>query len=81
MTKMADTIRLRTEPCNVCKKTLALSIQKENLTPDITGLDLFVDLHGLENDPSHIRILYIDEKGFVRSINTISKFTTLLREE
>jgi hypothetical protein len=78
---MTNTLRLRTEPCDVCKKTLALSVEKENLKPDITGLDLFVDLHGLDNDPSHIRILYIDAEGFVRSINTISKFTHLLREE
>ena len=78
---MTDTIRLRTEPCNVCKKTLALSIEKEKLKPDITGLDLFVDLHGMDDDPSHLRILYIDAEGFVRSINTVSKFTTLLREE
>ena len=81
MDKMTEAIRLRTEPCNVCKKTLALSIEKETLKPDITGLDLYVDLHGIDADPSHIRILYIDAEGFVRSINTISKFTTCLREE
>ena len=76
---MTENIRLRTEPCTICNKTLALSIPKENLTPDITGLDLFMDMHGLESDPSHVRLLYIDEKGFVRSIHTITKFATVLR--
>ena len=78
---MTDIIRLRTEPCTICKKTLALCIAKEKLTPDITGLDLFLDLHGLENDQSHVRLLYIDAEGFVRSINTVTKYTTLLRED
>jgi len=78
---MTKTIRLRAEPCSVCKSTIALSISEEELKPDITGLDIFVDIHGIEEDPSHIRILYIDEKGFVRSIKTLAKFATYLRKE
>ena len=78
---MTEIIRLRTEPCTVCKKTIALCVPKEKLTPDLTGLDLFLDLHGIESEQSHVRILYIDAEGFVRSINTVTKFTTLLRED
>ncbi len=78
---MTEMLRIRTEPCPLCKKTYALGVPKDELQPDITGLDLFLDLHGLETDPPHIRILYIDGKGFVRSINTVEKFTSLLREE
>ena len=78
---MSETLRLRAEPCSICKKTIALSVSPEELKPDITGLDIFVDTHGIDKDPSHIRVLYIDAKGFVRSIKTISKFATYLRTE
>jgi len=78
---MSNKIRLRAEPCSVCKNTIALSVSKEELKPDITGLDMFVDMHGIEENPSHIRVLYIDAKGFVRSIKTLTKFATYLRKE
>ena len=78
---MSEAIRLRAEPCSICKSTIALSISKEELEPDITGLDIFVDMHGVEENPSHIRILYIDPKGFVRSIVTLTKFAKYLRKE
>jgi len=78
---MSKTIRLRAEPCSVCKSTIALSVSEEELKPDITGLDIFVDMHGIDEDPSHIRVLYIDAKGFVRSIKTIRKFAKCLRKE
>ncbi len=81
MINMSETIRLRAEPCPVCKSTIALSVSKEELKPDITGLDIFVDMHGIEEDPSHIRVLYIDAEGFVRSIKTLTKFATYLRKE
>jgi len=74
-------IRLRAEACSICKNTIALSVSEEELKPDITGLDIFVDMHGIEENPSHIRILYIDAEGFVRSIKTIKKFATFLRKE
>ena len=78
---MSKSLRLRAEPCSICKSTIALSVSQENLKPDITGLDIFVDMHGINEDPSHIRILYIDAKGFVRSIKTIKKFANYLRKE
>ncbi|MFX1505418.1 MAG: hypothetical protein ACFFDC_04800 [Promethearchaeota archaeon] len=78
---MPDLIRIRTEPCSICNKTLALSIKAEELQPDITGLDLFLDLHGIDDDQSHARLLYIDENGFVRTISLITKFTNLLHED
>ncbi len=78
---MSETIRLRAEPCPVCKSTIALVVSKEELKPDITGLDIFVDIHGFEEDLSHIRILYIDAKGFVRSVKTLTKFAKYLRKE
>jgi hypothetical protein len=72
-------MRLRTEPCTICNKTLALGIQPEQLEPDITGLDLFLDLHGIDDEPSHVRLLYLDSKGFVRTITNLTKFTTLFQ--
>ncbi len=81
MISMSENLRLRTEPCTVCNKTFALSVPTSDLKPDLTGLDIFIDTHGIDADPSHVRILYIDAEGFVRSINTVTKYTTLLREE
>lgn len=74
-------MRIRTEPCSICKKTLALSVIAEELQPDVTGLDLFLDLHGINEEPSHARLLYIDANGFVRTISLITKFTSLLHED
>ena len=77
---LPDLIRLRTEPCSICQKTLALSILAEELQPDVTGLDLFLDLHGIDDEQSHARLLYIDETGIVRTISLITKFTTALHD-
>lgn len=78
---MPDLLRVRTEPCSVCNKTLALGIEADQLKPDVTGLDTFIDLHGLDDDPSHVRLLYIDAKGFVRTMSTIMKFTQILHSD
>ncbi|UCG90204.1 MAG: hypothetical protein JSU57_00320 [Candidatus Heimdallarchaeota archaeon] len=78
---MSSLIRLRTEPCSICKKTLALSIPANQLQPDVTGLDLFLDLHGIDDEQSHSRLLYVDTKGRVRNMVTITKFATLLQKD
>ena len=78
---MSETIRLRAEPCPICKSTIALSISKEELKPDITGLDIFVDIHGIEEDPPHVRVLSHGEKGLFSGIKTLTKFATYLRKE
>jgi len=72
-------IMIRTEPCNVCNKKVNLSIDDEELNPDVTGLDLFIDNHGIQNDPPHSRLLYIDKEGSVRSSKVISKFTKTIK--
>ncbi len=78
---MKNLLRIRSEPCSICNKSLALGIIAEQLKPDVTGLDLFLDLHGIDNDPSHARLLYVDAKGFVRTISTITKFSHILHQE
>lgn len=78
---MTELIRIRTEPCSICNKTLPLSIEAEQLKPDITGLDLFLDLHGIDDETPHARLLYIDAKGFVRTISIITKFSHVLHKE
>ncbi|MHA1969333.1 MAG: hypothetical protein ACW964_16225 [Candidatus Hodarchaeales archaeon] len=75
---MTDLIRLRTEPCSVCNKTLALGVIADQLKPNVTGLDLFLDLHGIEDEQKHARLLYIDANGFVRTITVITKFSDVL---
>ncbi len=77
---MTDLIRLRTEPCTICKKMFALGVVADHLKPDITGLDLFLDLHGLEDEQKHARLLYIDATGLVRTISIITKFSQILHE-
>jgi hypothetical protein len=77
---MTEIMRIRTEPCPICEKMIALGIVAEQLKPNITGLDLFLDLHGLEDEQKHARLLYIDEKGFVRTISLITKFSQILHE-
>ncbi len=77
---MVSIIRLRTEPCSICNKTLALGIQADNLAPDVTGLDLFLDLHGIDDEQRHARLLYVDAEGSVRTISTITKFTSLIHQ-
>ena len=78
---MTEYIRLRTEPCTICNKKYALGVPSGQLEPDISGLDIFLDLHGLNEESPHVRILYIDANGFVRTISTIKKFTEVLHEE
>ncbi|MHA1973574.1 MAG: hypothetical protein ACTSW1_11305 [Candidatus Hodarchaeales archaeon] len=78
---MTEIIRLRTEPCSVCEKTYALGIASDKLQPDVTGLDVFLDLHGLDYEIPHARVLYVDKNGFVRTISVIKKFTEILHEE
>ena len=75
---MTDLIRLRTEPCSVCNETYALGVAAEKLKPNVTGLDLFLDLHGIEDEQKHARLLYIDANGFVRTITIIKKFSEIL---
>lgn len=78
---MSSLLRLRTEPCSVCKTTVALGIVADQLTPDVTGLDLFLDLHGLDSEQPHARLLYIDANGIVRAMSTITKFAQLLHHD
>lgn len=77
---MVNIIRLRTEPCSICNKTLALGISEDKLAPDVTGLDLFLDLHGIDDEEAHARLLYVDAEGVVRTISTITKFTSLIHK-
>lgn len=79
---MTEILRIRTEPCNICNKTIPLGILAEELKPDITGLDLFVDNHGLaEKDRPHVRLLYIDAEGVIRTISTVTKFCQVLHKQ
>lgn len=68
-------LMIRTEHCEVCNKRVKLSIENEELNPGVTGLDLFIDNHGIQDDPPHSRLLYIDKEGSVRSSKVITKFT------
>ncbi|MFW9778449.1 MAG: hypothetical protein ACFFE8_06295 [Candidatus Heimdallarchaeota archaeon] len=78
---MNEILRLRTEPCSICNETLALGISANELKPDVTGLDLFIDNHGLDDvEQPHVRLLYIDAEGVVRTISTVLKFCHVLHK-
>ena len=63
---MVETLRLRAEPCSLCKKTIALSVSQEDLKPDITGLDIFIDMHGIDEDTPHNLIQQIQPDILVK---------------
>ncbi|MFX0095057.1 MAG: hypothetical protein ACFFBD_25195 [Candidatus Hodarchaeota archaeon] len=76
--KSEQSISLVCEPCEICKKTIILKINKEKLIPSLTGVTTVVDIHGLKTETPHVRILYVDERNSVRSFSTI---TAIAREE
>jgi endogenous inhibitor of DNA gyrase (YacG/DUF329 family) len=67
-----DYVALNCEPCPICKKAIPLKMRKEDYKPSISGVCQVVDIHGLDKDDKHVRILYVDERFSVRSISVIS---------
>ncbi|MFW9777247.1 MAG: hypothetical protein ACFFE8_00255 [Candidatus Heimdallarchaeota archaeon] len=67
-----DFVALNCEPCPICKKAIPLKMRKKDYKPSISGVCQVVDIHGLDNDEEHVRILYVDERFSVRSISVIS---------
>ena len=76
---MTDMIELRCESCPLCKEKRTIMIfPKEKLIPDITGMCTIVDLHGIyHKEKPHVRILYVDPTGSVRSFTVVEKLTAL----
>ncbi|MFW9854118.1 MAG: hypothetical protein ACFFFG_03630 [Candidatus Thorarchaeota archaeon] len=68
----SDFVALNCEPCPICKKAIPLKMRKKDYKPSISGVCQVVDIHGLDNDEGHVRILYVDERFSVRSISVIS---------
>lgn len=76
---MTDMIELRCENCPLCKdKRTLLFFPKEKLKPDLTGMCTVIDLHGIyHQEKPHIRILYVDPSGSVRSFTVIDNLTAI----
>lgn len=72
---MSEKVQLKLESCKVCKRKFSLRIAKEVLVPDITGTCQVADVHGLDHENPHIRILYVDTNGAVRSFTVIDKIS------
>ncbi len=64
---------LRGEACPVCKNHVLLTMDEEGIQPGPSGTETVADIHGLEMDPPHIRVLYVDPSGSVRSFITVKK--------
>lgn len=67
-----DFVSLNCEPCPICKKAIPLKMRKKDYKTSISGVCQVVDIHGLDKDTKHVRILYVDERFSVRSISVIS---------
>ena len=69
-------VLLRCEVCPICKIHVQMSISKEDLNPGLTGLATVIDLHGIAfKEKAHVRLLYVDPHGSVRSFKAISELT------
>ena len=75
VTSLSDFIYLKLESCKICKKKFSLKIAKEKLIPEITGTCQVADVHGLDHEIPHVRVLYVDTNGTVRSFTVIDKIT------
>ena len=72
----SDLIPLRCEICPVCKKHVQMHFSKSQINPGLTGLATIIDIHGLSfKENPHVRILYVDPHGSVRSFKAISEIT------
>ena len=73
MSTKGNLVDLNCEPCEICKKTIPLKMNKDDYKSSISGVCQVVDIHGLTNsEPKHVRILYVDERFSVRSITVIT---------
>jgi len=48
---------------------------RSQLNTGITGLATIVDIHGLAFSQPHVRLLYVDDHGSVRSFKIIAELT------
>lgn len=68
---MEAKVQLNCEPCPICKKVVPIFLRKEDFKPSITGVSTVVDVHGLDMEERHIRILYVDKRMSVRSFSIV----------
>lgn len=66
------------EACEICGRQISLRMKKADIKPSITGVSTVLDIHGLDDNPPHARILYVDERMSVRSFSTV---TAIAREK
>ena len=80
MTPKGNLVDLNCEPCTICKKAIPLKMDKTQYKPSISGVCQVVDIHGLDQEEQHVRILYVDERFSVRSISLITTIADKLRK-
>ena len=69
-------VQLRCEVCPICKIHVQMKFPKADLNPGLTGLATLIDLHGIAyKEKPHVRLLYVDPHGSVRSFKAISELT------
>ena len=80
----SEYIPLRCEICPICKKHIQMNFLKADLNPGLTGLATIIDIHGVAfKEKPHVRLLYVDPHGSVRSFKAITEITgdsTILSE-
>lgn len=73
---MSNFVSLRCESCSICGKSPPMRFPRADLNPGLTGLATLIDIHGLAySSKPHVRLLYVDEHGSVRSFKVISEVT------
>lgn len=70
---MGKKVMLRGEACPVCHNHVLLTMDEEHIQPGPSGTETVADIHGLDMDPPHLRVLYVDPSGSVRSFITVKK--------
>lgn len=71
-----EMVSLRCEVCPICQKNAPMKFPRDRLDTGLTGLATLIDIHGLAYSPDpHVRLLYVDEHGSVRSFKVIRELT------
>ena len=80
MAPKGNLVDLNCEPFAICKKAIPLKMNKKDYKPSISGVCQVVDIHGLDQEQKHVRILYVDERFSVRSISLITTIADRLKK-
>ena len=65
-------VSLNCEPCKICNTAISMKMDPNTFKASISGVSPVIDVHGLDHEKPHLRILYVDERFSVRSISMVT---------